>query len=141
MSIPTPATIDFETAGIERRPKYPPEPVGVSIQLPGERAPKYYAWGHPFGNNCTKQEGQRALHQAWEAKDGVLFHNAKFDYDVATEHLNMPPLPWDKIHDTLYLLYLDNPHAMDLGLKPSAKRLLNMEPGALIASSVGKMSI
>jgi DNA polymerase-1 len=126
--MPNPATIDFETFGIERRPSYPPKPVGVSIQLPGERTPTYYAWGHPTGNNCTFREGTRALRRAWEAKDGILCHNGKFDYDVATTHCGLPDLSWHKIHDTLYLLYLNDPHAMDLGLKPSAARLLNMPP-------------
>ena len=32
MKQPKPVTVDFETFGIEGRPKYPPIPVGVSIK-------------------------------------------------------------------------------------------------------------
>lgn len=126
MPTPRPATVDFETKGIERRPNYPPIPVGVSIQMPGERRPKYYAWGHPTENNCLLGTAKNALRAAWACPDGVLFHNGKFDYDVATTHMGVKELPWHKIHDTLFLIYLDNPHAPDLSLKPTAARLLRM---------------
>jgi hypothetical protein len=52
-----PSIVDFETHAIGRRPKYPPEPVGVAIALPGRKA-RYLAWGHPVGNNCTEEQAQ-----------------------------------------------------------------------------------
>jgi DNA polymerase-1 len=126
--IPHPVTIDFETRGIERRPDYPPEPVGVSIKEWG-RAPKYFSWAHVAGgNNCTKGEAVKALRAVWGAKDGVLGHGAKFDYEIAITYMGVKELPWHKIHDTTYLLFLDDPHARSLELKPSAQRLLGMEP-------------
>lgn len=121
-------TIDFETKGIQARPKYPPIPVGVSIQRIGERKPVYLAWGHPTGNNCTKKDAVRELLRVVKSREELLFHNAKFDYDVMTTHMECPELPWERIHDTLYLLFLDDPHARSLSLKPSAARLLNMPP-------------
>lgn len=123
-----PDTIDFETAAIERRPKYPPVPVGFSLLRPGERKPTYHRWGHPTGNNTTKQAARAVLLDSWKSGRPLLFHNAKFDVDVAEEHMGMPRLSWDRYHDTLYLLFLHDPHAMSLSLKPAAERILGMAP-------------
>lgn len=127
MKIPKPTVIDFETLGIEGRPKYPPMPVGVSIKYPGKKA-HYYAFGHPTKNNSTYGEARAALVKAYACKGGVLFQNGKFDVDVAEVHMGLPIPAWDKIHDTLFLLFLDDPHQIELGLKPSAARLLNLPP-------------
>lgn len=123
-----PITIDFETESIERRPKYPPVPVGFSIMHPGERRSKYYAWGHPTANNCTLNDARKVLLAAYKSDAPLLFHNAKFDHDVAQVHLGMPNIPWERIHDTLYLLFLHDPHATSLSLKPAAERLLGLKP-------------
>jgi DNA polymerase I-like protein with 3'-5' exonuclease and polymerase domains len=125
MKQPKPVTVDFETFGIEGRPKYPPMPVGVSIKYPGKK-PKYFAWGHPTGNNCCWSDGAAELKKAYAHKDGALFQNGKFDVDVAEVHFGLPIPAWDKIHDTMVLLFLDDPHQMELGLKPSATRLLGL---------------
>lgn len=125
MKQPKPVTVDFETFGIEGRPKYPPMPVGVSIKYPGKKS-KYYAWGHPTGNTCCWSDGAAELKKAWAHKEGVLFQNGKFDVDVAEVHFGLPIPAWDKIHDTMFLLFLDDPHQMELGLKPSATRLLDL---------------
>jgi DNA polymerase-1 len=122
-----PVTIDFETFGIEARPEYPPRPVGVAIQWPG-RKPTYHAWGHPTGNNCTLEQARAELYAAWQHPGGVLFHNAKFDVDVAETHLGMTRLPWERIHDTMFLLFLHDPHAPTFALKPSSESLLGMAP-------------
>lgn len=127
MKPPRPVTVDFETFPIQSRPHYPPIPVGVSIKYHGKPA-KYWAWGHPSGNNCTWAEGQAALAKAWQHKDGVLFHNGKFDTDVAETHIGLPPLPWDRVHDTIFLVFLEDPHQPELGLKPAAERLLGIAP-------------
>lgn len=127
MKQPKPVTVDFETFGIEGRPKYPPMPVGVSIKYPGKKA-KYYAFGHPTNNNCCWSDAEEALKKAWSHKDGVTFQNGKFDVDVAEVHFNLPIPSWDRIHDTMFLLFLDDPHQLELGLKPSSERLLGMPP-------------
>lgn len=127
MKMPKPVIIDYETHGIEARPHYPPVPVGVSIKYHGKKS-RYYAWGHIDGNNCSWGEAQAALLKAYEHKDGVCFQNGKFDADVSEVHMDLPPLPWDKIHDTMFLLFLDDPHQAELGLKPSAERLLGLPP-------------
>jgi len=128
VAIPRPIVIDFETEPIQQRPAYPPKPVGFSIKRPGDRKSTYYAWGHPTENNCTFNEAQQILLDAWEHHDGLLFHNAKFDYDVAMEWMGCAELPWQNIHDTMFLLFLHDPHAPNLQLKPSAERLLGMAP-------------
>ena len=119
--------IDFETEAIQPYPDYSPKPVGVSIWLADKPAPEYYAWGHPSGNNCTWEDAKRALAAIWA--EPMLMHNARFDLAVAEKWMG---LRWPKehleVHDTLYLLFLHNPHAPSLSLKPSAKRLLGMEP-------------
>lgn len=124
MRQPKPTAIDFETFGIEGRPKYPPMPVGVSIKRYGRKA-HYYAFGHPVENNCCWSEAKAALIEAYQCKDGVLFQNGKFDVDVAEEWFGLSAPEWDKIHDTMFLLFLDDPHQKELGLKPAAARLLD----------------
>lgn len=122
-----PVTIDFETESIQGRPDYPPEPVGVAIMWPGQ-APRYYAWGHPTGNNCSIWDAQREVEMAYANPGGVLFQNARFDLDVAEVHLGIKPPSWDMVHDTQLLLFLDDPHARTYSLKPAAEKYLGMPP-------------
>jgi len=42
--------------------------------------------------------------------------------------MGMPPLPWERLHDTMFMVFLDDPHAASHGLKQSAARLLGMPP-------------
>lgn len=123
LNAPKPTTVDFETMPIEGRPNYPPEPVGVAIKPWGKKA-RYYAWGHPTGNNCTKAQAVKMLSEVWQGD--LLFHNSKFDVEVATRKLGLSEPKWDRVHDTMFLLFLDDPHQRELGLKPSADRLLGM---------------
>lgn len=124
-------TVDFETDAIEGRPKYPPKPVGVAIHKANKR-PVYMSWGHPTGNNCTKEDARRTLQQLWRDaashKIQLVFHHAKFDLDVAEEHFKLKLPPWDCWHDTLFLAFLDDPHAKELSLKPLAEVLLKLKP-------------
>lgn len=128
MRIPRCYVVDFETAAIQRRPEYPPKPVGVSIMKPGQRTSRYYAFGHPTENNCGIAEARAALQEAWDSGDYILMHNGLFDRDVAEVHMGMKPLPWHRYHETMFLLFLDDPHAPTLALKPSADRLLGIAP-------------
>lgn len=121
-------TVDFETEKIQPRPQYPPEPVGVAVHAHGME-PRYLAWDHPTGNNCSRGDAQELLHQVHADKHvQVLYHNAAFDLAVSVERLGLPMLPWQRIHDTMFLLFLHDPHASSLGLKPSAERLLGWVP-------------
>jgi DNA polymerase I-like protein with 3'-5' exonuclease and polymerase domains len=127
MKIPKPVTIDFETWGIEDRPAYPPLPCGVSIKWPGSPA-RYYAFGHREGNNCSWGEATAALARAYAHPDGVCCQNGKFDVDVAEVHLGLPVPRWQDLHDTMFLIFLDDPHQQELGLKPTVQRLFGEPP-------------
>jgi DNA polymerase I-like protein with 3'-5' exonuclease and polymerase domains len=122
--------VDFETHPIAHRPNYPPTPVGVAIQWPAcsNTGPAYYAWDHPTQNNCHRGDGLGALDEVWRSDLPILFHNAKFDLAVAYEKLHLPRLPWDRVHDTMFLAYLCDPHARSLGLKELAEDLLDEPP-------------
>jgi len=115
--------VDFETEAIENRPDYPPKPVGVSIKWNGKH--RYYSWGHPTGNNCTKAEAKKVLKEVF-TKHVPLFHNAAFDIAVAVKHMGCK---WPKeFHDTLFSAYLYDPRSKSLSLKPMAEMYLDMPP-------------
>lgn len=121
-----PCTIDFETKPIHKRPDYPPEPVGVAIIEPGKR-PKYLAWGHLIGNNCSKAEARKELARLYK-KYSILVHNGKFDLEVGEKWLGLPLVPSKGWHDTMLLAFLHNPREIDLKLKSLADKWLNMPP-------------
>ena len=117
-------TIDFETQAIDGPPALnPPEPVGVAVRLP-ELGSVYLGWGHPEGNNCTKQDAYNLLEKVW---DNQLTHNGtRFDIPVGMKHFGFG---YPKhAEDTLYELFLNEPLAPTLSLKPSAARLLRIPP-------------
>ncbi len=131
MKTPKIVGLDFETDAIEGRPAYPPKPVSYSIQMPGDRKPTFFSWGHPEGNNTNLATATRNLKAAIaEAKRNgwrIVFHHAKFDVEVLLHFFGIE-LPWEMIDDTMFLIYLDDPHAKDFKLKPSAERLLGEAP-------------
>lgn len=125
---PKPWTLDFETEAIGPRPAYPPVPVGFSLMGPTAQKPKYFSWGHPTENNCTKEEAVAILHKLWNGPAQILCHNMKFDLDVAQTHMDCGELPWERMHDSMLLLFLVDPHAMTLALKPASEKWLGMPP-------------
>lgn len=128
MKLPKVNTVDFETVGIQKRPEFPPQPVGVSIKLAGKK-PRYFAWGHEAGgNNCTKAEAVRALKEVWRPGQRTLFFNGKFDIDVGETHLGLPRLPATDIDDAMFMMFLRDPHARQLDLKGLAERHLGEPP-------------
>lgn len=120
------ATIDYETLPIEKRPDYPPKPVGVSINYPGKRD-FYLAWGHPTGNNCTKAEAKKILKDLYR-KYRILAHNGKFDLEVGEVHFDLPLVPPNGWDDSMLLAFLNNPREPNLKLKPLADKWLDMAP-------------
>lgn len=117
--------VDFETKSIEKRPEYPPIPVGVV--LTDSRSSEYLAWGHPSGNNCDKATAGRRLREVWRSKKPI-FHNSKFDVEVGNVHFGLRVLDPDEYEDTLFLAFLHSPRALDLGLKPISNAVLGMPP-------------
>jgi DNA polymerase I-like protein with 3'-5' exonuclease and polymerase domains len=117
--------VDFETAPItDNTSWHPPKPVGVAIRWADGKA-EYLAWGHPGAdNNCTYDEARRALVMAWRSP--IIFHHGKFDIAVAIEHFNLPwPVRW---HDTMFMLFLHNPDAINFQLKDASQRYLSLPP-------------
>lgn len=117
-------TIDFETHPIGKRPDYPPRPVSLAIQY-NEKPAEFLAWGHPEGNNCTEAYAREILANIWASGEDVLCHNAPFDLSVCYEYFKLPVLPWHRVHDTMFVLFLIDPHH-GLGLKDAAVRHLGM---------------
>jgi len=123
-------TLDFETHPIDRRPDYPPSPVGLAIKVPGEPG-RYYAigsdqpWAATAFNPRKLAEVKELLHRVWGSDHTLLFHNAKFDLEVAEKWFGLPVPHWTRVHDTSFLAYLHDPHAPSLGLKELAADYLN----------------
>ena len=128
MTAPRVISIDFETWRIEGRPSYPPRPIGVSIKWPKQPS-RYYAFGHTSDNNCTEGEAKAALLRALDSDEFLCFHNAKFDVEVLCKWLGIalrdPRLHWTRLHDTVFLAFLCDPHALKHGLKELAAQHLN----------------
>ena len=118
--------IDYETHGIEDRPKYPPEPVGLAVYVEGSE-PYYLSWGHPTQNNCTKETAQKRLQSLFDNPEyEFIAHNLPFEAAVTVERMQIE-FPWDRCHDTMVLAFLQDPFG-ELSLKPLAAQWLQMPP-------------
>lgn len=125
VEVPDCIVLDFETRPIQQRPHYPPRACGVAIEWPGEQ-PFYMAADHPTENNCTPQAMKGEVARAMASPLPKLFFNAKFDLAVCYETLSLPKLPWQQVHDAMFLAFLCDPHSRALGLKPMAASWLDM---------------
>lgn len=120
--------LDFETDAIEDGAPLLPAPAGCAVIDPLAYPEGYYfAWGHPEGNNCTKEEFGEYLKSIWHRR--ILTQNgATFDIPIAAHHFGLPdrdPLLTD---DTLFASYLHDPHARSLSLKDLADDWLGIPP-------------
>lgn len=123
-------TLDYETQGIKGNTiSNPPDPVGLAVWVPGSE-PSYLAWGHPTKNNISREKGLQYARRVITSGHPLLFHNAPFDLAVTNGALGTTwrYSDWSLIHDTQYLVFLDDPYASTLSLKPSAERYLGMPP-------------
>jgi DNA polymerase I-like protein with 3'-5' exonuclease and polymerase domains len=120
--------LDFETKAIRAGAPLLPLPVGCAILDP-DRYPEghYFSWGHPEGNNCTKEEFRDYLVTIWD-KEILTQNGCTFDIPVAAHHFNLPPRDPLLTHDTLFASYLHNPHARSLSLKDLADDWLGIPP-------------
>ena len=112
-------TLDFETEAIEGNPLVnPPKPVGLAVRGASGR--------------CHYQTDWDEMADVWEmycaSSKPLLFHNAPFDLSVGCHWFNTPWPAWERVHDTMYLLFLADPYAQSLSLKPSAERYLDEPP-------------
>lgn len=119
-------TVDIETKAIEDGSPALPEPVGCAIKQPG-RPGFYMSWGHASNNNCKREDFENVLKQIWN-QEWVTHNGLGFDVEVLGHHFGLPRRNPLITHDTLFLSYLHNPHARELGLKPLAEDWLGMAP-------------
>lgn len=126
MDEPKYVVLDFESEAIDNRPNFPPKPVGLAVYEEGKE-PYYMAWGHPIENNIDLAFATietAALLE--EPSHEFIFHNAPFDCSIIQEKMGLE-VPWDRIHDTMLLAFLSNPHG-ELSLKPLCEKFLGMPP-------------
>lgn len=128
MKAPKVILADYETEAIEPRPHYPPKPVSLALKWPDTKEYELMAWGHSGDNNCTEKQARGALKRAYDSRYPIVWQNESFDLDVAETHWALPLPPVEKRHDTMYMLFLWDPHAPSLALKESADRLLGIKP-------------
>lgn len=120
--------LDFETGAIVRGSGTPPEPVGVAITFEGGEG-HYFSWGHPEGNNCTKEVAAEVLKKVWDSGEQICTHNGPgFDVRVAQHWFGLPEIDPLRVEDTQFLAYLNNPHQRSLKLKDLAHDLLGIPP-------------
>ena len=118
--------IDIETKAIEPHAPLLPEPVGVAIRKPTGES-EYLSWGHPSGNNCTRNAARNVLGCIWNHP--WLTHNGTtFDVPVLQHHFGFPQRDPLLTHDTLFLAFLHDPHARSLSLKDLANDLCGVPP-------------
>lgn len=123
-----PFVIDFETERIINGSGVAPRPVGLATMVLGKpETAVYMAFGHDSGNNCTEAEAKAHLTTLYESGEKLIFQNHKFDCGVALEHWELP-WPEGRVDDTMFLLYLYNPVAPTLSLKPNSELLLGLPP-------------
>lgn len=120
--------LDFETKKIVKGAPLLPLPVGCAIIDPVHYPDgHYFAWAHPEGNNCTKEEFRAYLESIWG--EHILTQNgASFDIEIAIHHFGLPRRDSLLTHDTLFASYLHNPHARSLSLKDLAEDWLGIPP-------------
>lgn len=123
--------LDIEsTKIIKGAPVHAAVPVGVALGIPqadGSTQRVYLAWGHPEGNNCTKEQAREVLAKYWD--EIFITHNGLiFDIPVLAYHFDLPERDPLLTHDTLFSSYLNNPHARSLSLKDLANDWLGIAP-------------
>lgn len=120
-------TLDIESTEIlAGSPIHKAIPTSCSIIMPGEEG-RFYAWDHPEGNNCTKEEFGDVLRRIWDQR--ILTHNGhSFDIPNLAHHFGLPPRDPLLTDDTLFAAYLHNPYSPSLSLKPLTESWLGMPP-------------
>lgn len=120
---------DFESAGIEPMPDYPPKPCGLAIMVDDRPLIEgfYNAWGHPIENNCGELEIMHAVAGLIEDKDTHwTAHNLAFDAAIIEKWWGLK-FPYDRATDTMLLAFMHDPYG-ELSLKPLCEKLLGIAP-------------
>lgn len=122
-------TLDFETMPIEGNPLVnPPKPLGLAIRRDDELVDYLSAWDHDAQQYDSVAWDQ--LRQTWlyflDREEELLFHNAPFDLSVGLKWLGGNRPNWERIHDTIFILFQADPYSNSLSLKPSADQYLDL---------------
>jgi DNA polymerase I len=118
-------TLDTETEEIVGNPlTHPPAMYGLAYHM--DAYPPGYLHFRGEKSNSKFSEVGDFLQNIWNSNEPLLFHNAPFDLSVICSTFNLPMPHWSRIHDTMYLVYLSDPYAATLSLKPSAERYLDL---------------
>lgn len=96
---------------------------GLAYSFPGER-PQYLAWAHDSENNATENDARAVLERAMQSGLPWLAHNSKFDVGITQRQFGIDVTKYRDVHDTMFLMFLADPHALNYDLKQQAKRLI-----------------
>ena len=111
-------TLDFETEAIGPNALWlPPRPCGLAEWKEGHQ-PQY----------LVGDEMAELWHQSLDSGEPLLFHHAQFDLAVGLKWLGGERPNWERVHDTMFLLFIHDPYSQSLSLKPSADKYLDMPP-------------
>jgi len=98
----------------------PPKPVGLAILRTDRECDGLY---------ITDWELMKtAWLEALDSDEPLLFHNAPFDLSVGLHWLGGTEPAWERVHDTIFVLFQADPYSRSLALKPSADRYLDLPP-------------
>jgi len=117
-------TLDFETKPITPADLFP-EPVGCALKVGGRRA-RYYAWGHPTGNNRDENVAREIIQRHVHDADRVVMFNAGFDVGVGRRW--GVEIPWAKAEDVQVMAFLADPYATGRSLKSFTATVLGDPP-------------
>lgn len=128
MPKPKLVAFDFESAGIQAFPDYPPRPTMLGIYEKGKK-PYYMSWGHSSGNNSTEEKAKAVLKKYWDDPAVELVaQNIAFDMAIAVKHWGFGLHRQGVNHDTMVQAFLLEPHAATFSLKPTAAKYLDLPP-------------
>ncbi len=119
-------TIDIETLPIVDFAPLLPRPVGIAIRDEKGNS-TYHAFGHQSNNTCSWYEAAELVRSIWDKE--FLGHNIlSFDVPVLQHWFNLPPRDPLLTQDSLFLSFLNDPHAPQLGLKYLAENWCGIPP-------------
>ena len=114
-------TLDFETDAIVGNPMVnPPKPCGLAVLRTDRECDGLY---------LTDWELMKtAWLEALESTEPLLFQNAPFDLSVGLHWLGGKEPAWERVHDTIFILFQTDPYSRSLALKQSADHYLDLPP-------------
>lgn len=119
-------TLDFETYPIEKGSPISPTPCGVAVKY-GDNPSSYMAWTHTSVNTTSIEKVIDTLRKIADSAEPLLFHNAKFDLAVLSDHfaIRIPP---ERINDSMILAYLNDPRESTYALKELIVKHCGVKP-------------